>query len=65
MDQLIVDCGDRRPAPGDDVVLLGAQGSETVTAWELAALSDTIAYEIVARIGARVPRRYVHGGLPT
>ena len=64
MDQLIVDCGDLEPAPGDDVVLLGAQGSETVTAWELAALSDTIAYEIVARIGARVPRRYTNGGSP-
>jgi len=62
MDQLIVDCGDLQPAPGDDVVLLGAQGSETVTAWELAALSETIAYEIVARIGPRVPRRYTNGG---
>jgi alanine racemase len=62
MDQLIVDCGDLEAAPGDDVVLLGAQGPETVSAWELAALSDTIAYEIVARIGSRVPRRYTNGG---
>ncbi|MDH5224598.1 MAG: alanine racemase [Actinomycetota bacterium] len=65
MDQLIVDCGDRAPAPGDEVVLLGAQGHETVSAWELANQSDTIAYEIVARIGARVPRRSFGGGGPS
>jgi alanine racemase len=62
MDQLVVDCGDHRPSTGDDVVLLGVQGPESVTAWELAARSDTIAYEIVARIGPRVPRRYTNGG---
>ena len=62
MDQLIVDCGDAEPALGDEVVLLGPQGSETVTAWELAGLADTIAYEIVARIGARVPRRTTNDG---
>jgi alanine racemase len=62
MDQLLVDCGDHRPSTGDDVVLLGVQGPESVTAWELAARSDTIAYEIVARIGPRVPRRYTNGG---
>lgn len=62
MDQVIVDCGDLEPSPGDEVVMLGSQGSETVTAWELAALSETIAYEVVARIGSRVPRRHVGGG---
>ncbi len=62
MDQLIVDCGDTEPGPGDEVVLLGTQGGETVTAWELAGASDTIAYEIVARVGSRVPRRYRGGG---
>jgi alanine racemase len=61
MDQIILDCGDLRPDPGDEAVLLGAQGTEAVTAWELAARSDTIAYEIVARVGARVPRRHVSG----
>jgi alanine racemase len=58
MDQVIVDCGDVEPSPGDEVVLLGSQGSDSVTAWELAGLADTIAYEVVARIGARVPRRH-------
>ena len=58
MDQVIVDCGDLEPRPGDEAVLLGAQGSESVTAWELAGHAGTIAYEVLARIGARVPRRH-------
>jgi alanine racemase len=62
MDQVMVDCGETKPALGDDVVLIGAQGSETVTAWELASHAGTIAYEMVARIGARVPRRHIGRG---
>lgn len=58
MDQLIVDCGDLPVAPGDEVVLIGSQGKQTVSAEELANLSDTIGYEIVAGIGPRVPRVY-------
>ena len=58
MDQLIVDCGDLEVAPGDEVVLVGRQDEEEVSAWELAANTATVAYEIVARIGARVPREY-------
>jgi alanine racemase len=58
MDQLIVDCGDVPVEPGDDVVLLGRQGTEMVAAEELARHADTIGYEIVAGIGARVPRVY-------
>jgi alanine racemase len=58
MDQLIVDCGDLPVAAGDEVVLLGRQGDEEIDAWELAARADTIAYEIVTRIGERVPRTY-------
>ena len=37
MDQVLVDCGDLEVHAGDEVVLLGAQGGEEVTAWELAA----------------------------
>ncbi|MGZ4131937.1 MAG: alanine racemase [Actinomycetota bacterium] len=59
MDQLLVDCGDLEIETGDEVVLLGAQGDETITAWELAGHADTIAYEIVTRIGERVPREHV------
>jgi alanine racemase len=62
MDQLIVDCGDVEPHQGDEVVLLGSQDAEAVSAWELAERSDTIAYEVLSRIGARVPRRYRSAG---
>jgi len=58
MDQLMVDCGDDPIAVGDDVVLLGRQGDEVITAAEWAAPLETIAYEIVCGIGSRVPRRY-------
>ncbi|HEY7667244.1 MAG TPA: alanine racemase [Actinomycetota bacterium] len=58
MDQLMVDCGDGPVEPGDEVVLIGTQGDETIEAEELAGLAGTIGYEVVARIGRRVPRVY-------
>jgi alanine racemase len=59
MDQLLVDCGDEDVCAGNEVVLLGGQGDERISAGELAAEADTIGYEIVCGVGARVPRRYV------
>jgi len=59
MDQLMVDVGEEPVEVGDEVVLLGTQGDETVTAAEWAEHLGTIAYEIVSGIGPRVPRRYV------
>ena len=59
MDQLMVDVGEEPVEVGDEVVLLGTQGGETVTATEWAEHLGTIAYEIVSGIGPRVPRRYV------
>lgn len=56
MDQLLIDCGDDRIAPGDDVVLLGPQGNEVITAEEWATNAGTITWEILCGIGARVPR---------
>ncbi len=59
MDQVVVDCGppDRCPVEvGDEVVLLGRQGDQEVTASEWAGALGTIAYEVVCGIGARVPR---------
>jgi alanine racemase len=58
MDQLMVDVGDAPIEAGDEVVLLGAQGDDEVTALEWARHLGTISYEIVTGIGARVPRRY-------
>jgi alanine racemase len=61
MDQITVDCGDDRVEPGDEVVLLGRQGEAEITAWDWAARLDTIAYEVVCGISARVPRDYRPG----
>ena len=63
MDQLLVDLGPSE-ANGDveigtEVVLLGRQGDEVVTAAEWAAKLGTIPYEVCCGIGERVPRRYV------
>lgn len=59
MDQIVVDVGDEPVEVGDEVVLLGAQGAETITADHWARALDTISYEIVCGVGPRVPRRYV------
>ena len=58
MDQLLVDLGDTPAAPDDEVVLLGRQGAEEITATEWGQRLGTISYEIVTGIGARVPRTY-------
>ena len=50
---------------GDVVTLLGRDGDAEVTADELADLADTISWEILAGISARVPRLYLRGGLVT
>lgn len=58
MDQFVVDCGpDADVAIGDEVVLLGAQGGARCTPEDWAAHLDTIGYEVVCAIGARVERR--------
>jgi len=59
MDQITVDLGpEAADAVGDEVVLLGRQGDERLTAEELAAWRGTISYEVVCAVGPRVPRRY-------
>ncbi len=45
--------------PEDEVVILGRQGGEMITADEIARLINTINYEVVSSITARVPRIYV------
>lgn len=60
MDQFLVDVGRDSPvAFGERVVLLGRQGEEAITAEDLAALVDTINYEITCSLTARVKREYV------
>lgn len=62
MDQTVVDCGDDGVAPGDDVVVIGTQGDEQVTADEMATALATINYEVTTCIGPRVDRRYHRSG---
>ncbi len=59
MDQLMVDCGDDPVQRGDEVVLLGRQGDESITAEEWASRLGTIGYEVLCGIGPRVPRHVV------
>ena len=59
MDQLMVDCGDDPVQRGDEVVLLGRQGDESITAEEWAARLGTIGYEVLCGIGPRVPRHVI------
>ena len=58
MDQIMVDCGDDAVLPGDEVVLIGRQGADQISAWDWATLTGTIAYEILCGIGPRVPKVY-------
>ncbi len=59
MDQCVVNLEDDDVAAGDEVVLFGpgTSGEPTVDDWADAA--GTINYEIVTRLGPRIPRRYV------
>lgn len=60
MDLVTIDVTDvAGAAVGDEVVLLGAQGGERITADEMAARIDTISYEVFTSISARVPRAYL------
>jgi alanine racemase len=57
MDQVVVDVTEIDGVePGDEVVILGTQGVETITAFDHARASATIPWEVFTRIGARVPR---------
>lgn len=61
MDQVMIDVT-RVPGVriGDEVVALGSQGGEEIRARELATQAQTIPWEILTNIGARVPRVYKH-----
>ena len=60
MDQVVLDLGAGSDAvPGDEVVLLGRGADGDPTAQDWAEAAGTINYEIVTRLGARVPRVYV------
>jgi alanine racemase len=57
MDQIVVDCGPDAPVSvGDEVVLIGSQGPESLTVWDWATVLGTIGNEVLTEIGSRVPR---------
>ncbi|WP_329335762.1 alanine racemase [Streptomyces sp. NBC_00663] len=62
MDQFVVDLGGDEPAVGSEAVLFGPGDRGEPTAEDWAQAAGTIAYEIVTRIGTRVPRVYVNEG---
>ncbi|HHY95278.1 MAG TPA: alanine racemase [Firmicutes bacterium] len=55
--------GNRGIPPADEVVLLGRQDGETISAWDMARAANTIPYEILVGIGKRVPRVYLRDGV--
>ncbi|MFD9326608.1 alanine racemase [Streptomyces sp. NPDC060065] len=59
MDQFVVDLGGDEPEVGAEAVLFGPGDRGEPTAEDWARAAGTIAYEIVTRIGTRVPRVYV------
>ena len=63
MDQFVLDLGDDPAEAGDPVVLFGPGDGGEPTAEDWAQAMGTIGYEVVTRIGPRVPREYV-GGQP-
>ncbi|EPH39340.1 putative Alanine racemase [Streptomyces aurantiacus JA 4570] len=62
MDQFVVDLGGDEPPAGSEALLFGPGDRGEPTAEDWARAADTIAYEIVTRIGSRVPRVYVNEG---
>ncbi|MFJ2232794.1 alanine racemase [Streptomyces sp. NPDC087859] len=64
MDQFVVDLGGDEPETGSEAILFGPGDRGEPTAEDWAQAAGTIAYEIVTRIGSRVPRVYVNEGQP-
>lgn len=59
MDQFMVDVKGEEAFVGDEVVLIGKQGSEEISVKELSDLCSTISYEILCSFNERIPRVYV------
>ncbi len=62
MDQIVVDVTDNNVSLGDEVVIIGRQKYDQITAEEVAENASTINYEVTSRIAQRVRRIYIKGG---
>jgi alanine racemase len=58
MDMTMIDVTGMEVATGDEVVIVGEQGSEAIGMRELAASIGTIPYELLCRVGTRIERQY-------
>jgi alanine racemase len=58
MDMSMIDVTGIDVAPGDEVVIVGEQQSESIGAREIAASIGTIPYDLLCRVGARIQRVY-------
>lgn len=60
MDYMVINAdGEENIQPGEEVTLIGKQGSDEITLNEFAAFCDTINYDIICRLGRRVKRVYI------
>jgi len=62
MDQVMIDVGIRSSCKvGDRVTLMGKDGKEEISIWQISDQLGTIPYEVCCSITERVPRNYIHG----
>ena len=59
MDMTMIDVTGTQVAPGDEVVIVGEQESESIGVREIAAAIGTIPYELLCRVGSRIERVYL------
>lgn len=59
MDQLVVNIENDSAYNGDEVILIGGKGDNSITVEQIADWADTIPYEILTNINTRVPRLYI------
>ena len=62
MDMLTIDLTDTDAGLGSEVTLVGKDGSQSVSAVELAGLAATLSYELLCHFGLRLPKRFLEGG---
>jgi len=62
MDMLMADVTGLEASPGDEVAIIGSQGSDRIDAREMAATIGSNPWEVLCRIGSRIERVYAEGG---